>query len=314
MIQRRHGFTLIELLVVIAIIAVLIGLLLPAVQKVRESAARVKCQNNLKQLGLGVHNYIGVHHQLPPGVDSKRYAAQVHLLPYMEQDNVHKTINFTLQAQDAGNNRPRGMVIPSFLCPSDPQSAVPAGWGGNSYVFNYGTGIAWQQPTTRGPFGMFVDKGVAFPGGIPDGTSNTACASEHLKGDWSNAVATPRTDLINPRGRLPTTSDEAVNLCRAADPTNLSFQFRSDNGAYWIQGQHTTLYQHVSTPNQVSCGWPANFGGNNTLNQTATSAHPGGINVLFCDGSVRFVRDSIDLTTWRALGSRDGGEVLGNDY
>jgi prepilin-type N-terminal cleavage/methylation domain-containing protein len=313
MTHRRHGFTLIELLVVIAIIAILIGLLLPAVQKVREAAARIKCQNNLKQLGLGVHNYVGVRHELPPGVDSKRYAAQVHLLPYLEQDNVHKAIDFTLQAQAAGNNGPRGMVIATFLCPSDPQAAVPAGFAGNNYVLNYGTGIAWQQAVTSGPFGMFTDKGVAFPGGIPDGTSNTACASEHLKGDWSNAVATPRTDLINP-GSPPTTPDEAVATCQAANPTNLSFQFRSDNGSNWLQGQHTTLYEHVGPPNRVSCAWSANFGGNNSMHQTATSAHTGGVDLLLCDGSVRFVRDSIDLATWRALGTRNGGEVLAGDY
>src|SRR5262245_2493067 len=205
-VQRRTGFTLIELLVVIAIIAILIGLLLPAVQKVREAAARVKCQNNLKQFGLAIHNYVGVRQELPPGVDPMRYAAQVHMLPYMEQDNIHKVINFTLQAQAAGNDAPRAMVIPSYLCPSDPQSSVPAGWAGNNYVCNYGAGIRWQQLITNGPFGMFTPKGQPFPGGIPDGTSNTVCASERLKGDWSNAIATPRTDLINP-GSPPNTPD-----------------------------------------------------------------------------------------------------------
>lgn len=308
--SRNAGFTLIELLVVIAIIAILIGLLLPAVQKVRESAARMKCQNNLKQIGLAVHNYIGVYQTLPPGVDSKKYSALVHLLPYMEQDNVHKAINFTLQAQDPGNDLPRAMVIPILACPSDPQSTVPPGWAGNNYVLNYGTGIAWQQPTTNGPFGMFVDKGVSFPGGIPDGTSNTACASEHLKGDWSNAIATPRTDLITPSGAAPTTNDQAVATCQAADPTNLSFQFRSDCGGYWIQGQHTTLYEHAGTPNQRSCAWKSNL----TMNQAASSTHTGGINLLLCDGSVRFVTDSVSLSTWRAVGTRDGGEMIGNDF
>jgi prepilin-type N-terminal cleavage/methylation domain-containing protein/prepilin-type processing-associated H-X9-DG protein len=311
--RSRKGFTLIELLVVIAIIAILIGLLLPAVQKVREAAARAQCQNNLKQFGLGVHNYIGVRQELPPGVDPMRFAAQVHLLPYLEQDNVHKAINFTIQAQAAGNNAPRAMVIPIFLCPSDPQNEVPAGWSGNNYVCNYGAEITWQLPVTNGPFGMFAPKGQSFPGAITDGTSNTVCASERLKGDWSNAVATPRTDLINP-GSPPTTLDQAVTTCMAADPKNLSFQFRSDNGAYWIQGQHTTLYMHVNTPNKQSCGWPANFGGNNTMAQSPSSGHTNGINTLMCDGSVRYVSDNVNIVTWRALGTRNGSETFANDY
>jgi prepilin-type N-terminal cleavage/methylation domain-containing protein/prepilin-type processing-associated H-X9-DG protein len=314
MSAKRTGFTLIELLVVIAIIAILIGLLLPAVQKVREAAARVKCQNNLKQIGLAVHNYVDVRRELPPGVDNSRFAAHAHLLPFIEQDNVYKTIDFTLTAQHVGNNGPRGMVIPIFLCPSDPQTATPAGWAGNNYLFNYGPDIWWQRPVTRGPFAMFVDKGVAFPGGIPDGTSNTACFSEHLKGDWSNAVATPRSDLINPMGTPPTTADQAVSQCRAADFTNLAYQWRSDCGGYWIQGFHMTMYQHTGPPNDRSCGWPSNFGGNNAVSFNANSAHTGGVNVLLCDGSVRFVRDSISLATWRSFGSRDGGEVLANDF
>jgi prepilin-type N-terminal cleavage/methylation domain-containing protein/prepilin-type processing-associated H-X9-DG protein len=306
----RTGFTLIELLVVIAIIAILIGLLLPAVQKVRESAARMQCSNNMKQIGLANHNYISATGSLPPGVDVKRYSALVYLLPYLEQDNIHRAINFTLTANHAGNDAPRAMVIKGLICPSDPQTAVPANWSGNSYVLNYGTNIRWQVNVTNGPFGMFIDNGQAFPAAIPDGTSNTACASEHLKGDWSNAIATPRTDLITPSGAIPTTPDEAVSACFAADPMNLSFQFRSDNGAYWIQGQHTTLYMHAGLPNQRSCSWRTTP----TMYQNASSAHSGGVNLLMCDGSVRFARETVSLVTWRAVGTRDGGEVVGDDF
>jgi len=310
MARRYSAFTLIELLVVIAIIAILVGLLLPAVQKVREAAARAKCQNNLKQLGIAVHNYVGVNNALPPGVDNKKYSAIVFLLPYMEQDNAYKAINFALQAQDPGNDGPRAMVIPTLQCPSDPTSNTPPQWGGNSYVFNYGTGILWQQPITNGPFSMFVDKGLPFPAGVTDGTSNTACASEHLKGDWSNAIATPRTDLITPSGGVPSTPDQAMTICQSADFTNLAFQFRSDNGGYWIQGQHTTLYEHIGTPNMRSCAWKSTP----MMMQPATSSHTTGVNVMLCDGSVRFVSDSVSLPTWRALGTRDGNEVLGSDF
>ncbi len=311
--RRRCAFTLIELLVVIAIIAILMGLLLPAVQKVREAAARMKCSNNLKQIGLAVHNYYSSYNELPPGVDTKRYAAQVFLLPYLEQDNIYKLINFSVTADNAANNTARAMVIPGFLCPSDPQSAMPAGWPGNNYLFNYGPDIWWQQPNTHGVFGMFTNRGVKLEG-ISDGTSNTACFSERMKGDWSNAIVTPRTDLINPRGTLPTTLDEATTLCHAADPTNLSYQWRSDCGGYWIQGNHWTLYQHAALPNDRLCGWPSNFGGNNTMFSGPSSAHTNGVNLLMCDGSVHFVTNSVSLTTWRALGTRDGGETPGNDW
>ena len=139
---------------------------------------------------------------------------------------------------------------------------------------------------------------------ITDGTSNTAAFSEHLKGDFNNGVSS-KTDTFQP-GTYPNTPDEAVAQCGAIDPNNLTFQRVSDVGAPWLQGYHsTTAYFHVGGPNTRSCMFPPG-----RIATTASSAHVGGVLVSMCDGSVRFVRDSIPLATWRAMGSKDGGETL----
>jgi prepilin-type processing-associated H-X9-DG protein len=180
--------------------------------------------------------------------------------------------------------------------------------GGNNYVWNYGSDIAFFSNNTRGVF-MFSNTKVRLTD-IADGTSNTAAFSERAKGDFNNAVVTPATDLMQPPGAPPTDADSAANICASFDASNLLYQWRSDFGAYWIQTYHWTLYQHVGLPNARSCAFPKN----GTCAMSANSYHMGGVNLLLCDGSVRFVSNSISMSTWRALGTRNGGEVLGSDY
>jgi prepilin-type processing-associated H-X9-DG protein len=145
---------------------------------------------------------------------------------------------------------------------------------------------------------------------ITDGLSNTAAFSERLKGDWSNAVVTPRTDLINPQGVTPTTPDEAMAMCRAANANDPTLQWYSNYGANWIQGNQDVMYGHASLPNDRLCAFPQNM----TQTMPASSNHVSSVNVLLCDGSVRGVPDRISIATWRALGTRASGDQLGNDF
>ncbi len=316
--SRKSGFTLIELLVVIAIIAILIGLLLPAVQKVREAAARMKCSNNLKQLGLALHNHHDTKGGFPPGKDSNGFSGVAYMLPFLEQQNVYSLINFTVKESNAANNAARACTLTILLCPSDPQGSVPPGppvTAGTNYRLNQGYNILYSgipdpnpgqsnygMPPADGPF--WDNSSVKIPD-ITDGTSNTAAMSEKLKGDWSNSIVTERTDtfLLND---YPDNPDWWNTSCNSLNINDLSRQANSDLGQEWLQGSHSDSgYYHTNVPNQRSCKKPSG-----RVATLASSAHTNGVNVLMCDGSVRFVQNSISLANWRAMGSRNLGEVI----
>jgi prepilin-type N-terminal cleavage/methylation domain-containing protein/prepilin-type processing-associated H-X9-DG protein len=313
MLRRRSAFTLIELLVVIAIIAILIGLLVPAVQKVREAAARLKCSNNLKQIGLALHNYHGALGKFPAASDANGYNVHCSILPYIEQDNLYKSFNLTLSPNDPANAAAKSTVVPLFLCPSDPVSNLPAGTPGVNYRINSGVSIVNSYPTAVNASmppndGGFWSKVWYRVADITDGTSNTAAFSEHIKGDFSNAVASADGDTFQP-GTYPSTPDEALVQCNAIDITNLAFQGKSNAGDFWTSTDHTgTRYYHAFPPGNRSCMYPPQ-----RIATTANSGHTRMVNVLLFDGSVRPVSYGINLATWRALGTRNGGEVLG-DY
>jgi prepilin-type N-terminal cleavage/methylation domain-containing protein len=307
--RSRGAFTLIELLVVIAIIAILIGLLLPAVQKVREAAARIKCQNNLKQIGLALHNYADANQTLPPG-SQNGFSVHALILPYIEQDNLYRLINFTVGTGDPLNDVPRATPVTIYLCPSDPVSVLPAGNPGNNYRWNAGTSIVNSYPSTQNatmppPNGGFWTNGGYRFGEISDGTSNTAAFSEHIKGDFSNAVVSPNGDTFQP-GTYPATADEALAQCMAIDINNLSFQGNSNAGGVWMSNGHTsTRYYHAFPPGNRGCMFPPQ-----RISTTANSGHTQIVNIVLFDGSVRTVPYSMNLVSWRALGTRNGGEVF----
>jgi prepilin-type N-terminal cleavage/methylation domain-containing protein/prepilin-type processing-associated H-X9-DG protein len=382
--KMRRGFTLIELLVVIAIIAVLIALLLPAVQAAREAARRAQCSNNLKQIGLAMHNYHQTNNVFPQGKSQsadalgygdKAYAgwtewsAQAEMLPYIEGGSIYNAINFSYcGGWGAGmtiNITAWCSVINSFMCPSDIQVdkggppvsniATASGWGNTTYppntnsyrgsigsttaVYGWNTGYACCQPdplniqggnTVGKPYstGLFV-YWLAF--GIQDctdGTSNTIAFAESLVGDAGNLQLGHKNNSITGVGgasfaevpdatavNYQTVIIPAINACTTAYQTGANSQA---NGNRWGWGAMSiTLFNTVVTPNGApwnscrdGCG---GCGPDDSIFSTAQSNHPGGVNVMMGDGSVKFIKNSISPFTWMSLGTRANGEVISAD-
>jgi len=313
--NKRHGFTLVELLVVIAIIGILVALLLPAVQAAREAGRRMSCSNNLKQMSLAVHNYHDTHHGFPYAYQQS-LSLHSRILPFMEQSTIYDLIDTNVGWNNPLNAVVKNVPVKSFLCPSDVDKLPLTLGGRNNYYGNMGTTILYQAPSTNpsnGNFGFAPHNG-AFSASVSvrfadvlDGTSNTALFAEKNKGDGSNGLSSPESDTFQP-GTYPATADQAMADCLAVNVLDLSKQGYSNVGAPWLQPYHsTTVYYHVLPPGTRSCMYPPG-----RIATTAGSRHPGVVGVALCDGSVRFVAKSIDLRVWRAVGTRDSGDLVNN--
>jgi prepilin-type N-terminal cleavage/methylation domain-containing protein/prepilin-type processing-associated H-X9-DG protein len=317
--SRKPGFTLIELLVVIAIIAILIGLLLPAVQKVREAASRMKCQNNLKQITLGIHNYESANGYLPPGwqfLSTFGGGTEVYLLPYLEQGNLYNQLNFNAPYTDPSNANAIASPVSIFRCPSDVSgNPLPSLGAPTNYYGNAGNGIVFVIiPPYVNVSPVPQPNGVFYSGSqniritdVADGLSNTAFYSERV---LMNPNVASVYDMFNGPSNSPndpSSVGQAVAECSSVGitPGNI---FPIDMGWPWACGQQ--IYQHITPPNTISCGWLTSL----RAVVSATSRHTNGVNLSLGDGSVRFVSNSISTTTWQALGSIQGGEVLGSDW
>jgi prepilin-type N-terminal cleavage/methylation domain-containing protein/prepilin-type processing-associated H-X9-DG protein len=313
--NRRGGFTLIELLVVITIIAILIGLLLPAVQKVREAANRVKCQNNLKQLGLALHNYNDTYGNLPGNIrpvatGTVRVRWTAVLLPYYEQDNISKIYNQSINWSEPGNLAAVSLRLKVMECPSVPKadrkdSSPEAPWnptvatGDYSGVYGIDPVLVQQGLVESGAPGILSKVDQVRLTDVTDGLSNTIHITESAgKPDFyqgGRVVGTPPTAYVQGGG-----------WCRPASDIPYLIGLNQNGTAAGTQGINSTNgFRVTSYPD-------ARFGTDGT--GQIYGFHSGGVNALLGDGSVRFINQTIRIGTLAALITRNGGEVVPNDF
>jgi prepilin-type N-terminal cleavage/methylation domain-containing protein/prepilin-type processing-associated H-X9-DG protein len=311
-LKRRPGLTLIELLVVIAIIAILIGIMLPAVQKVREAALRLSCINNLKQIALAAHNYHGNHDKFPTGAHLPVYNVSgiptggtnlwVELLPHIDQDNLFKLWDLADNRNNVagGTNATTAHVIKLLICPSDPlpepvvfkPSSQPIAWitgyyGLSSYGGNAGT--RWVPGRTRDGI-FFIDSRVNMERDIADGTSNTLLFGEryHLDPEFDRIAPPLERGIIAIYGKWGLLSREEGTMDNVTLHTAVPINYRMPAGGGILEVQYRC----------------SAYG----------SGHRGGANFALADGHVRFVRDSITLLTLQALSTRAGDEIVPEDF
>ncbi len=341
--SRLSGFTLIELLVMIAIIATLVALLLPAVQQAREAARRSQCKNNLKQLGIAIHNYHDTHNAIPPfglgGSVTYDYTPHVSILPYIEQVarfDILSAGRFNIEpwhTSDAWNGQ-----IPVFNCPSDAAGTHPEGKASNNYCYSEGDRLMEYYNTRNNPRSAFPVGPARQFKHITDGLSNTAiiserCSSPEFSGKDYNKIRGGILLNVQTWYEGPQT---CMNYRGQSGQFNMALSGRTGATkavggqgfyfSYW--GFNNARFQTIIPPNGPSCSYNTTNPASESNLNPPTSYHPGGVNLCLGDGSVRFVSDSIDtgnmaalakdvstgkspFGTWGALGAINDGAVVG---
>ncbi len=332
---RRPGFTLIELLVVIAIIAILVSLLLPAVQQVREAARNSQCKNNLHQIGIALHNYATTTGEMLPNAGSRQadaypndHSPLARLLPYSEQNNLNNLIDFNIQMGHPAlvalpvEMRPVAEhTIEMFLCPSDPASEVnllmtntidDVRYAGANYAGNQSDGTSTDPPQIHP---MNPGNGLFWVGSsvrlrdLTDGTSNTLAFAEITRGTGTRETSSD--PLMEPRRFRAMGPSGVPALYSFVDSGSGSIsEWDGGRGTTWLWGSvpEGPVMNGYLTPNSLI---PDVMSGSNKLT-ASRSWHPGGVNVLMMDGIVRTLNDSIDRNVYRGLWTRSGGEVPGS--
>jgi len=297
----RSGFTLFELLIILAIFAILLGLLLPAVMKVRQAAARMKSMNNMKQLGLACHNYHDANGAFPPGVDDNHFSAAAKLLPYFEQDNVYKLIDFKKPIDDPVNAAMRKTMIKIFYSEEDPAPPMPAGaeFGGTNYLFNAGS--KYDLKDNNGVF--YLNSKVKLQD-ILDGSSNTLLTGETLRGDGVKQATDVRRQYVElDKDALKDLKEESGVQEWTANKNIFGNRGSSWMDGRFLQGTFTGTRVGNDEKPDVSC---AGAGG-----LSALRSMPGlPINVGMCDGSVRAITKPLELNIWNNLTSRNDGNPI----
>jgi prepilin-type N-terminal cleavage/methylation domain-containing protein/prepilin-type processing-associated H-X9-DG protein len=331
MMKRRCAFTLVELLVVVAIIGILIALLLPAVQAARETARRLQCSNNLRQIGIAMHNFVGDHNALPPLENN--YTPLARMLPYYEEAGLANLFDFSVSVPGADSESLRRAIatpVDIFLCPDDgepPVHLVTSTWSssatlpyaGSNYAINGSSGTGTSTANID-PF-MNVTDGICYKNAklslqkIEDGLSKTLAFTESLRGPCDSPSAGETVDLQRYVANLGLSGTSIImdtaSLAETGDLSTVLSRVQSWTGTrlfnwFKIDQSSGTILMGRFTPNSTVPDLCAR----RLWVNAARSRHPGGVNACLCDGSVRFIDDTIELAAWHALWTRAGGEAV----